>query len=247
MSAAPALRIAGLTPLTTIDFPGRIAAVVWLRGCALRCGYCHNADLQNPAASPKDRPWTSVLDFFKRRKGLLEGAVFSGGEPLLQGALPDAVAALRDMGFRVALHTAGPSPERLSRLLPLLDWVGFDVKAPFDAYGPITGFPKSGEKARESLHLLKRSGVPFEIRTTIDPGLMDLHLLDCMATQLRDLGIRKWTLQEATGTSLPPGLEAKFSGIFEKVNIRREPSSRPDKPFLRSESGRYHLSGVKAA
>ncbi|HRC27044.1 MAG TPA: anaerobic ribonucleoside-triphosphate reductase activating protein, partial [Alphaproteobacteria bacterium] len=220
MPAPSALRIAGLTPLTTIDFPGRIAAIVWLRGCALRCFYCHNKDLQSPDCGPGDQSRDDLLQFLRRRKGLLDGLVFSGGEPLLQGALTDAVRDVRNLGFEVALHTAGPSPERLARLLPLLDWVGFDVKAPFESYACVTGFEKSGLKALESLRLLKDSGVPFEVRTTVDPSGMDGAMIDRMAAQLYDLGISRWVIQEATGTRLPPDLKNRYEKLFEEVEIR---------------------------
>jgi pyruvate formate lyase activating enzyme len=247
MPATPALRIAGLTPLTTIDFPGRIAAIVWLRGCALRCFYCHNKDMQTPVCGSGDKSWEEILRFSHRRKGLLDGLIFSGGEPLLQGALPDAVRDVQDLGFEVALHTAGPSPERLARLLPLLNWVGFDVKAPFDSYACVTGFERSGLKALESLRLLKDSGVPFEVRTTVDPSVMDDPMIDRMAAQLHDLGISRWMIQEATGTRLPPDLKYRYEKVFEQIEIRGASSIHPDKPPPPSESGRYRPCAAKAA
>lgn len=103
------LEIGGLTPLTTIDFPGRLAAVVFCQGCPWRCGYCQNAHLIPPSAE-KRVPWADVLAFLERRRGLLEGVVFSGGEPTLQAGLPEALRQVRDLGFATGLHTAGPSP-----------------------------------------------------------------------------------------------------------------------------------------
>ncbi|MCB9979081.1 MAG: anaerobic ribonucleoside-triphosphate reductase activating protein [Rhodospirillales bacterium] len=247
MHATPPLRISGLTPLTTIDFPGRIAAVVWLRGCALRCVYCHNADLQNPSSTARDPSWESLVRFFERRRGFLDGVVFSGGEPLLQSALPDAVTALRDLGFETALHTAGPCPGRLIRILPHLDWVGFDVKAPFEEYESITQIPKSGENARESLVVLQRSDTPFEVRTTIDPNLMDMAMVMRMAAQLQKMGLSRWVLQEATGKRLPVGLEDRIAPLFDHLEIRKASEARPDTPPPRPESGRYPPRGARAA
>ncbi|WP_026784825.1 anaerobic ribonucleoside-triphosphate reductase activating protein [Pleomorphomonas koreensis] len=174
------LAVGGFTPLSTCDWPGELVATVFCQGCPLACRYCHNADLIPPGqgAGPD---WGSVLGLLERRRGLLDGVVFSGGEPTLQRALPAAAAAVRALGFRVGLHTAGPYPERLGRLLPLVDWVGFDVKAPFSDYERITGVPGSGERARQSLSEIVRSGVAFETRTTVHPLLLsgaDLLRLD---------------------------------------------------------------------
>ena len=91
------LRLGGLTPLTTIDFPGRLAAVLYCQGCPWRCTYCHNTELLD-AATPPALPWPDALAFLHRRRGLLDGVVFSGGEPTLQAALVDALATDYEIG-----------------------------------------------------------------------------------------------------------------------------------------------------
>lgn len=187
------------------------------------------------------------MRFFERRRGFLDGVVFSGGEPLLQGALSGALVDLRGLGFETALHTAGPSPDRLARILPDLDWVGFDVKAPFEDYESVTKIPKSGEKALESLIVLKNSTTPFEVRTTIDPDLMDVAMVMRMATQLQNMKISRWVLQEATGKRLPAGLEERIAPLFDHLEIRKASEARPDTPPPRPESGRYPPRGAKAA
>ena len=188
------LRVGGLTRLTTIDFPGRLAAVVFCQGCPWRCGYCHNPELLD-AAQPGAIAWGAVLDFLRQRRGLLDGVVFSGGEPLAQSALPAALQQVRDMGFATALHTGGMYPERLAAALPLLDWVGLDVKAPWAQIPAITGVPGSGAKVRESLALLLQSGVAHEVRSTWHPGLYPLADLQALGQQLAALGLRDWVLQ----------------------------------------------------
>lgn len=174
------IAVGGFSPLSTCDWPGELVATVFCQGCPFACRYCHNADLipPGPGAGPN---FGAVLALLKKRRGLLDGVVFSGGEPTLQKALPEAAAAVRALGFRVGLHTAGPYPERLARLLPLVDWVGFDVKAPFSDYDRITGVPGSGERAKASLFALVASGVAIDIRTTVHPSLLredDLARLD---------------------------------------------------------------------
>lgn len=166
------LNVGGLTRCTTIDYPGELAAVLFCRGCPWRCRYCHNRHLLD-AGKPASMAWDDVIRFLENRRGLLDAVVFSGGEPTMQAALPEAVLAVRQMGFKVGLHTAAPFPQRLLDLLPRLGWVGMDIKAPFEQYDVITGIPGSGAAARTSAELLRRSGVPRQFRTTLDPWLLE--------------------------------------------------------------------------
>jgi pyruvate formate lyase activating enzyme len=189
------LRVAGLTRLSTTDFPGRLAAVVFVQGCAWRCRYCHNPEIQSRLEAPAIS-WHGVLDFLDHRKGLLDGVVFCGGEPTVDRHLGGAVDDVHQRGFKVGLHTAGIYPDRLRKLLPRLDWVGFDVKAPFDDYANTTGVPSSGERARESLDHLLASGVAHEVRTTRHPSLLSSGNLKLMATSLRQRGVETFALQE---------------------------------------------------
>ena len=188
------LRLGGMTPLSMTDFPGCLAAVVFCQGCPWSCRYCHNPHLI-PVDAPPRRGWLSALEFLSRRVGLLDAVVFSGGEPTLQAGLADAMCDVRDLGFRIGLHTAGPYPERLAEVLPLLDWVGFDVKALFERYDEINGVPGSGAKALESLRLLMESGVDHECRTTIHPALFTAPELATLSEFLFASGARRHVLQ----------------------------------------------------
>jgi len=192
---APALRVGGLVPFTTIDYPGHLAAVIFCQGCPWRCGYCHNAHLL-PRSSDSEIAWDTVVDFLARRRGLLDAVVFSGGEPTLQAALPAAIGAVKDMGYKVGLHTAGAYPRRFARVLPLLDWVGFDVKAPFDDYETITRAAHSANRAYASLELLLESGVAHVIRTTVDKRVLTPDKLKVLGTELARLGVTRHVLQE---------------------------------------------------
>jgi pyruvate formate lyase activating enzyme len=189
-----ALRVGGLTPLTTIDFPGRLAAVVFLQGCPWRCSYCQNPDLL-AADAPGVMSWDDVRAFLQRRRGLLDAVVFSGGEPTLQAGVSDAVQEARDLGFQVGLHSAGMYPERLASLLPSLDWIGLDIKAPRQEYDAVTGVPGSGAKARASLAHVLRSGIAYECRTTWHAGLFALDGLRALAQELAGLGVTHWSVQ----------------------------------------------------
>ena len=166
------LAVAGLQPFSSVDFPGRLAAVVFLQGCPWRCGYCHNPGLQ-PRGRGEGPRWPELRDWLARRLGRLDGVVFSGGEPTLDPALPAVLDELRAMGYALGLHTAGLAPRCLGGLLPRLDWVGLDIKAALgDAslHDRITGRRASTRAVRDSLALLRASGVDFECRSTVHPA-----------------------------------------------------------------------------
>ena len=193
------LAIAGLTPLSSCDWPGRLVATAFLQGCPWRCTYCHNAAILDPRA-PGRVPWQDVLALLARRHGLLDGLVFSGGEPTRQVALVEAAAEVRDAGFGVGLHTSGAYPNRLPALLPLVDWVGFDVKAPVRLYRAITrvgGPTTSADATFASLRLVLDSGVDVEVRTTVDPTVMGPDDVAELTDVLAGLGVRRHVLQQA--------------------------------------------------
>jgi pyruvate formate lyase activating enzyme len=191
----PTLSIGGLTPFTTIDFPDHLAAVVFCQGCAWRCGYCYNTHLIDIHAKPT-LSWEKVEAFLQRRQGLLDAVVFSGGEPTLQKGLLEAVQRVCSLGFKVGLHTAGTNSKRFAKLLPYLDWVGFDIKAPFEHYAKITGIPNSSKHPLESIKQLLKSGVAYEFRTTVHPQLFNEDDLLKIAKFLADLGVQRYILQD---------------------------------------------------
>jgi pyruvate formate lyase activating enzyme len=190
---ASGLRVGGLQRLSLVDWPGQLAAVVFCQGCGWRCRYCHNPDLISFDA-PAKYGWEEFLVWLERRRRLLDAVVFSGGEPTLQPDLLEAVGQARDLGFKVGLHTAGPVPEKLALLLPRIDWVGFDFKAPFSSYLHITGRANGGE-ARASLQALHLSRVPCEVRTTWHPSLLSANDLSEMAATLAEIGFAEWVIQ----------------------------------------------------
>ncbi|MFC2608394.1 MAG: anaerobic ribonucleoside-triphosphate reductase activating protein [Peptidiphaga gingivicola] len=143
------MAIAGLVPLSTVDWPGKLAAAVFLQGCPLACPYCQNEAILDPKV-PGAVPWSQVEALLARRAGLLDGVVLTGGEALRQAGVVDAARRVREMGFGVGLHTAGAYPRALAKTLPHTDWVGIDVKAMPDDYAAATGFG-AGAKAWQSL------------------------------------------------------------------------------------------------
>jgi len=192
--------------MTTVDYPGELAAVLFCQGCPWRCRYCHNGHLLEPRSGDRI-PWSQVRVFLERRIGLLDALVFSGGEPTLQAALPTAMQEARSLGFKIGLHTAGSSPDRLRRLLPYVDWVGLDIKALPADYPAITGIPGSGEKAWASLELLLVAGVSLQVRTTVLPGWTDEDDIWPLIESLASLGVGDHVLQPCrTDSILDPSL-----------------------------------------
>ncbi|MGD8931301.1 MAG: anaerobic ribonucleoside-triphosphate reductase activating protein [Chromatiales bacterium] len=195
MSHDNELNIGGFTPMTTIDYPGELAAVIFCQGCPWSCRYCHNSELI-PRKAQYSISWNEIIEFLEQRRGLLDAVVFSGGEPTLQRALPKAIDQVKAMGYKVGLHTAGPYPERLQELLPRVDWVGLDIKALEEDYAKVTGVKGSGTKAWTSARLLIDSGVPHDIRTTVHPALTSNDEQQAITARLQSLGTDQHRLQE---------------------------------------------------
>jgi pyruvate formate lyase activating enzyme len=223
-AAATRLRVGGLQRFSSIDFPGHLAAVVFCQGCPWRCSYCHNPELLDAKAAP-GIAWDAVLAFLAQRKGLLDGVVFSGGEPTLQAGLADAIAQVRRLGFAVALHTGGMYPQRLAAVLPQVDWVGLDVKAPWHRMDALTGTRGSAERVTDSLQLVAGSGVAFECRTTWDPSLFPVAELHTLSEELAGFGVRAWALQQCRGEGRRGGAPAAhdlalFASRFDRFEVR---------------------------
>lgn len=198
---AEQLRVGGLVPLTTLDFPDHLSCVVFCQGCAWRCRYCHNPDLI-PARGKHSHSWASIVEFLQRRQGLLDAVVFSGGEATLQQALKDAMLDVKQLGFKVGLHSAGINPKALARVLPHCDWVGFDVKALAEETALITGVAGSGAANWQSLELLLNSGVAYECRSTIHWDLIDPPRLLQLAQRLSTAGVTHYAVQQVRTQSM---------------------------------------------
>ena len=231
----PELTLGGVTPFTTIDFPGRLAAVLYTQGCAWRCRYCHNSHLW-AFQTNGTVPFKKAIQFLENRRGLLDGVVFCGGEPTAHEKLPEAMRFVREMGFQVALHTTGMYPEQLRKALRFCDWVGMDIKAPFRLYDKVTQKEKSGIESRKSIGVVLESGVDHEFRTTVHPALLSEEDISEIARDLSAMGVSNYVLQsfqpkgcsDKTLKSGPPtenlisqGLKNTLASLFSNFKIRR--------------------------
>lgn len=154
--------IGGLQKTSLLDFPEKIAAIVFTMGCNFRCGYCHNPELINGEAKIEE-----VFEFLKTRQGKLDGVVITGGEPCLQKDLPEFIKQVKELGFAVKLDTNGSFPEMLEKVLPDLDYVAMDIKAPLEKYSQIVNVDVDTLKILKSIEVLKNGGVDYEFRTTV--------------------------------------------------------------------------------
>ena len=158
------MRISGLQKLSMVDYPGKLAATVFTGGCDLRCPFCHNAPLVVRVAETPHLSQEEILSFLDSRRGLLDGVVLSGGEPLLQPDAAEFLRAVRSMGFAVKLDTNGCHPEALADILRqgLADYVAMDIKNCREKYAGTVGVPDFDlAPVEESIQLLCRSGVEF--------------------------------------------------------------------------------------
>lgn len=223
------LLIGGIVPFSTVDWPGKLACVAFLAGCPWRCPYCQNAELQRASAATLTD--ADLFALLHARRGLLDGVVFSGGEPLAQPGVVEAMREAREQGFAIGLHTCGAFPERLSQALPYVDWVGLDVKAPWDAYDRVTRAAGTGELAQRSLELILEAGVAMEARTTWHPALLSTDDIAAIGHDLAERGVRTWAVQAyrhlgTTGelsdeTVYPSDVPADLPPLFETYEFRR--------------------------
>jgi len=170
------MQIGGLQKLTLIDYPGRLAATVFLCGCNFRCPWCYSSELVLPEKI-KNQPKISekeFFDFLKERKTLLEGLVLCGGEPTYHKELPDLIKKIKKLGFLVKLDTNGSNPKMIKKLIDnkLIDYVAMDVKLPKEKYPKIYGKRVKIKNIEESIKILKEGKIDGEFRTTIVPKIL---------------------------------------------------------------------------
>ncbi len=162
------MQIAGLQKSSLVDYPSKIAAVVFTLGCNFRCPYCHNPNILTAVSTNKLFDEAAVFDFLKTRKGKIDAVVVSGGEPTLQKDLGDFFKKLKELGFLTKLDTNGSSPKILEYLVKeeLLDYVAMDIKAPIEKYKEIARVNIDTNNILKSIGILKNSKIGYEFRTT---------------------------------------------------------------------------------
>lgn len=231
--------VGGFQKLTLIDYPGKVATTVFTVGCNFRCPFCHNPELID---FPKDGIATyrknaeEFLDFLKKRKGLLDGVCVTGGEPTVQPDLLDFLAEIKKMGFLVKLDTNGNRPEIVREVIKrrLADFFAMDIKNRAGKYAGTAGADIDETNIKASIRLIRESGIPYEFRTTVVPGLHEESDFDGIAElidgasayylqEFRDFRILSPALREqAKGKSIDlDAVAARLAHRFGKVGVRR--------------------------
>lgn len=184
------LPIYNVTPFTLLDFPDKMAAIVWCAGCNMRCSYCHNPQIVRGKSGKKSKQ--EVLEFLEKRKDQLDGVVFSGGEATIWPGLPDFINDARDLGYAIKLDTNGTRPDMVDDLLSkgALDYVALDYKAPREKYITITKH-KDFDAFHRTLEILcAQNKTKFEVRTTVHSALLDECDISQIMQDLKSLGYK---------------------------------------------------------
>ena len=184
----------GILDLSTVDFPGKLCSVIFFAGCPFRCPYCQNYRLLEGGM----RVSVDEIVAEVKKNFLIDGVCFTGGEPLAQNLdeLVELIRRLKDLGLAVKVDTNGYYPERLSKILDLIDYVAMDFKTIPQKYPKLTGKKDSAEKVLESLKVLADSGVEYEVRTTVVPTIVDRKEIEGISKILSEFGVKRYVLQQ---------------------------------------------------
>lgn len=189
------MRVGGLLKFSLIDYPGKMAAVIFTQGCNFRCPYCHNPELVIPEYFRTPISEDEVLAFLEKRIGLIEGVVVTGGEPTVQKDLMTFLQRVRTMGYLIKLDTNGSRPDVLEDILRrhLVDYIAMDLKTTLEKYNQLTSLRGCGERIRRSIRLILESEVDYEFRTTLVKPFVSAEDLPQMASLIP--GAKRYRLQ----------------------------------------------------
>ena len=221
--------LGGLQKFSLVDYPGKTCAILFTRGCNMRCPYCHNPELVWPEQYAPEIPIDEVLSFLETRRGLLDAVTVTGGEPCLHPDLPKLLAQLKRMGFAVKLDTNGSFPEKLRNVIVggLVDYVAMDIKAPLEKYALVSAVDLPVEPIRVSIALLMEGRVDYEFRTTVDRELLNEEDLLAIGQEIR--GARRYYLQKlnaydakGSGASMKAKDDAWLEAVAVKLGVNVE-------------------------
>jgi pyruvate formate lyase activating enzyme len=233
--------IGGLQKFTLIDYPGRVAAVVFTMGCNFRCPFCHNPEIVDPKMIDYESriEEKEILKFLGSRKGNLEGVCITGGEPTLQLGLAEFMRKIKDIGFLAKLDTNASHPEVIKSLLDskVVDYVAIDIKTSPEKYNLLTRKENIVENIKKSIELVADSGLELELRTTIAPGIVNLKDFDKIIKWIDDINPNIFrSLYRYSIQSFRP--EKTLEAGFGKVN------SYPDEFEKIADKMRKHCRNV---
>ena len=208
------MRIGGLQKLTLLDFPGHVACTIFLQGCNFRCPFCHNTPL---ILGTEDMAESEILDFLKKRQGLLDGVAVTGGEPLLSPDIDRFFRKIKDLGYPIKLDTNGSFPQKLRELIEdgLVDYVAMDIKNSKEKYAVTAGTERFLPEVEQSVSILLDGKIDFEFRTTVVDELHEPEDFRSIGQWIQ--GANRYFLQGYvdSGEILAPGLHAASKDKME--------------------------------
>ena len=182
---------AGLQKTSLIDYPDRVASVLFTSGCNLRCPYCHNGELVHNYAGPFIEE-DEVLETLVERKHYVDSVVVTGGEPTIYQELPEFLMRLKENGFNVKLDTNGFNPDTLQACLPFVDYIAMDVKTSPEKYSELGA--SNIEPLAESIRIIKTSGIDYEFRCTAVPGFVETETINEIGELVK--GSKRFVIQQ---------------------------------------------------
>jgi pyruvate formate lyase activating enzyme len=183
------MTICGFQKVTLLDFPGEVASTLFTYGCNMRCPFCHNPELViEKMNNDKCLKWEEVISYLEKRKKLLGGVCFTGGEPLLQNDIKEKMEEIKKLGLKVKIDTNGTLPDKLKKLKP--DYIAMDIKTSFKKYNLMgyTGKEDLNIVLNESIKWIMSSGIDYEFRTTVVPELVEFEDLKEILSYIKGAG-----------------------------------------------------------
>jgi pyruvate formate lyase activating enzyme len=239
--------IGGLQKFSLLDFPENLSAVVFTKGCNFRCQFCYNPMLvwpsevgkfNNKSSSESDEEIKKghapikeddLFDFLKGRINKLDAVVITGGEPTIHADLPEFILRIKNLGFKIKLDTNGTNPAMLKELASrkLIDYIAMDIKAPLLKYQQAVGIKTDLNKIKKSVKIIMESGLPYEFRSTLVPGIHAIEDIEKIGSMLKNA--EKWYLQ-------------RFNSDTQLINMNlkdRKPFSSKEMEKMKKIAGKY--------
>ncbi|MEM0492845.1 MAG: anaerobic ribonucleoside-triphosphate reductase activating protein [Candidatus Thermoplasmatota archaeon] len=203
------MNIGGLQKTSLLDYPGCISMIIWTNGCNLKCPFCYNKNLA--LGVEKTYPEEDVFSFLSKRKGMIDGVVITGGEPLIQKDIVSFAEKVKKQGYLLKIDTNGTLPEKIRELLDgkLVDYIAMDIKAPKSKYDQLSGIKVDASKIDESIDLIKNKAPDYEFRTTMVPGMLTKEDVLEIAEWIK--GAKRYYLQQFRVN--PPLISSKLEKI----------------------------------
>ncbi len=215
------MKIGGFQKFSLIDYPQKLSAIIFTSSCCFRCFFCYNPELVLPEQIKKQAKISEkeILDFLEQRKGLLQGIVITGGEPLMHKDIDLFLKKIKKLGYSIKLDTNGFNPELLQELIDknLIDYIAMDIKGPKEKYEQITGVKINIKKIEKSIEIIKNSGIDYEFRTTLIPGFLNKEDILSIARWIK--GAKKYYLQNFKPGKTISGFKAKPFSDKELIDL----------------------------